>query len=169
MDEAHPLCKSSTARQAAKHLLPGLSHCSFRRLYLNLVLTTSPSLLKMRFATAISALLCAEVALGARWTEKRRESRAARQISKRNGATRKSQPMIKSDFSGVESNNSYVEYSSNWAGAVISSSGFTEVTGTVTVPTLTTSSSGTTESAGSAVSILFLTPTFFRPQRYFSA
>lgn len=107
----------------------------------------------MKFTTAISALLCAEVALGARWTEKRRESRAARQLAKRSGGTR-SQPMIKSDFEGVESNNSYVEYSSNWAGAVISSTGFTEVTGTVTVPTIT-SSSGSTESAGAAVSSCF--------------
>lgn len=108
----------------------------------------------MKYSAVISALLCAEVALGARWTEKRRENRAARQISKRSGGIRKSQPIIKSDFAGVESNNSYVEYSSNWAGAVISTTGVTEVTGTVVVPTLSSSSSKT-ETAGAAVSFLF--------------
>lgn len=106
----------------------------------------------MKFSAAISALLCAEVALGAKWTEKRRESRAARQLSQRSSGVRKSQPIIKSDFQAADSNNSYVEYSSNWAGAVISTTGVTSVTGTVVVPTLSSSSSKT-EQAGSAVSI----------------
>lgn len=103
----------------------------------------------MKYTSAISALLLAEAALGARLTEKRRESRAARQLSTRSGGTRKSQPKI------VNSNISNVEYSSNWAGAVIDTTKVTEVTGTVVVPTLTTSSSGNTESAGSAVSSLY--------------
>lgn len=105
----------------------------------------------MKYSAAISALLCAEVALGARWTEKRAANRAARQVSKRTGGTRKSQPMIKSDYAGVESNNTFVEYSSNWAGAVISTTGVTEVTGTIVVPTLS-AGSGNTETAGAAVS-----------------
>lgn len=112
----------------------------------------------MKFTTALSALLCAEAALAARFTEKRAASRAARQQAVERGDAaaplRKSQPMIKaSSFEGgVATNKSNVEYSSNWSGAVLSSSGFTEVTGTVVVPTLTTSSSSRTESAGSAVS-----------------
>ncbi|KAJ4415151.1 hypothetical protein N0V82_007521 [Gnomoniopsis sp. IMI 355080] len=103
----------------------------------------------MKFSAAISALLCAEVALAARFTEKRRESRANRQLSQRSGGLRRSQPIIKSDRASIESNNTYVEYSSNWAGAVISTTGVTSVTGTVTVPSLS-SSSGNTETAGSA-------------------
>ncbi|KAJ4397809.1 hypothetical protein N0V93_002046 [Gnomoniopsis smithogilvyi] len=103
----------------------------------------------MKYSAAISALLCAEVALGARFTEKRRESRAARQLSQRSGGVRKSQPIIKSDFQSADGNNSYVEYSSNWAGAVISTTGVTSVTGTIVVPTLSSSSSKT-ETAGSA-------------------
>lgn len=105
----------------------------------------------MKFSAAISVLLSAEVALGARWTEKRHESRATRQLSQRSGGVRKSQPIVKSSFQGIESNNSFVEYSSNWAGAVISTTGVTSVTGTIVVPTLSSSSSRT-ESAGSAVS-----------------
>lgn len=109
----------------------------------------------MKFVSIFTALLCAEAAIGARLTEKRRESRAARQLARRssNGATRSSQPLISSDslIEGV-TNQSNVEYSTNWAGAVLISTGFTEVTGTVTVPTLTGSSSSATESAGSAVS-----------------
>lgn len=91
--------------------------------------------------------------MGAKFTQKRRESREARQVAKRAGGTRASRPIMKLD-GGVETNNTNVEYSSNWAGAVISSTGWTEVTGTITVPTLTTSSSSRSESAGSAVSDL---------------
>lgn len=105
----------------------------------------------MKYTTVISALLCAEAAMGAKFTQKRRESREARQVAKRAGGTRSSRPIMKLD-GGVKTNNTNVEYSSNWAGAVISSTGWTEVTGTVTVPTLTTSSSSRSESAGSAVS-----------------
>lgn len=108
----------------------------------------------MKFTAALSVLLCTEAALGARFTEKRRQSRENRSLSKRgsDGKTRSSQPMIKSDLASVDSNETHVEYSSNWAGAVLISTGFTEVTGTVVVPTLATSSSKT-ESAGAAVSL----------------
>lgn len=104
----------------------------------------------------ITSLLCAEAALGARFTEKRRESREARQLARRSsqtGAIRSTQPMIVSDniIEGV-TNQSNAEYSTNWAGAVLIGTGYTEVTATVTVPTLTGSSSSSTESAGSAVS-----------------
>lgn len=116
----------------------------------------------MKYSTIFTALLCAETALGARWTEKRRQSREARQLSRRSssGALRATHPKIPSDgpveglIDGL-ANKSNVEYSSNWAGAVLIGTGYTEVTGTVTVPTLTTSSSSRTESAGSAVSSQF--------------
>ncbi|PSR79996.1 peptidase A4 family-domain-containing protein [Coniella lustricola] len=104
----------------------------------------------MKFTSAISILLCAEAALAARFTEKRRESRIARQQqNKRGDITRRSTPMIKSDYVGEASNNTFVEYSSNWAGAVLIGTGYTSVTGTVVVPTLSSSSSKT-ESAGAA-------------------
>lgn len=110
----------------------------------------------MKYTAALSLLLCTEVALGARFTEKRRQTREARRVSRRGAEqkTRSSQPLIQAGTAGgVETNNSYVEYSQNWAGAVLISSGFTEVTGTVVVPTLTTSGSGSSESAGAAVSL----------------
>lgn len=108
----------------------------------------------MKFTSALSIVLCAEAALAARHTEKRRQSREARKLSRRgvDGKTRNSQPPImQTDSSSVSTNNSNVDYSYNWAGAVLISTGLTEVTGTVVVPTLTTSGSSSTESAGSAV------------------
>jgi hypothetical protein len=109
----------------------------------------------MKFTSAVSILLCAEAALAARFTEKRRETRQARQQAKRNDLTRQSKPMMKSDFAGEATNNSFVEYSSNWAGAVLIGTGYTSVTGVVVVPTLSSSSSKT-ETAGSAVRTLSL-------------
>ncbi|KAI3397178.1 hypothetical protein diail_11152 [Diaporthe ilicicola] len=107
----------------------------------------------MKFTSVITALLCVEAAVGALHTEKRRRSREARQAARRaspSGATRSSQPMIPSEgVLGGLTNQSNAEYSSNWAGAVLIGTGYTEVTGTVTVPTLT-GSSGSTESAGAA-------------------
>lgn len=103
----------------------------------------------MKFTAAVSLLLCTEAVLGARWTQKRRESREARQLAKRTGGTRSSRPMIQSDYEGA-GNDSFVSYSTNWAGAVLVSTGFTSVTGTVVVPTLSSSSSKST-TAGSAV------------------
>lgn len=102
----------------------------------------------MKFSAAVSALLCAEAALGARFTQKRRESRLAHQQARRDGLTRRSQPMIKSDFEPADGNVTFVEYSSNWAGAVLIGTGYTSVSGTITVPT--PSSSGSSEAAGAA-------------------
>lgn len=109
----------------------------------------------MKFTSIITALLCAEAAIGARLTEKRRQSREARQLARRSspdGALRSSQPKIASEsvLEGI-TNQSNVEYSTNWAGAVLIGTGYTSVTGTITVPTLTGSSSST-ESAAAAVS-----------------
>lgn len=106
----------------------------------------------MKFTAALSLVLCAEAALGARLSEKRRQSREARRVSKRglSGKTRSSQPIMKSDVASFD-NETHVEYSSNWAGAVLIGSGFTEVTGTIVVPSVSSSSSS--ESAGAAVSL----------------
>lgn len=111
----------------------------------------------MKYTAIFAAFLCTEVALGARWTEKRRQSREARKLGRRSGDTlRATHPKMPSE--GIldgSVNKSNVEYSSNWAGAVLIGTGYTEVTATVTVPTLTTTSSSRTESAGSAVSQYF--------------
>lgn len=65
----------------------------------------------MRF-TALSAIfLLSSTALGARFTEKRRASRQARQ------AVHASQPKLSVETPS-DVNVSNVEYSSNWAGAV---------------------------------------------------
>lgn len=91
--------------------LPGYTQ-SFKK---SLVLfSPNPSLFttfpKMRFTALSSLLLLSSTALGARFTEKRRASRAAR-------SSFSSQPKLAVETpSGLNASN--VEYSSNWAGAV---------------------------------------------------
>lgn len=152
----NPICPGFCLFISSAHLKALLSFKQHFQPHPRLHLVTqSPfSTLTMKLTSIITAIVCAEAVIGARFTEKRRESRAARQLARRSstGATRSSQPLISSEslIEGV-TNQSNVEYSSNWAGAVLISTGFTEVTGTVTVPTLTGSSSSSVESAGSAV------------------
>jgi len=86
----------------------------------------------MKFLTLTSTLLLAGSAIAAPGTALRR-SRA-----------RKGNPMIKSTTERPlgETNNTNVEYSTNWAGAVLIGTGYTSVTGTFTVPTPSTAGSG---------------------------
>jgi len=97
----------------------------------------------MKFtAAAISALLCADAAMAgvaAVNAERRRASRLAR----REGRTAKSKPRVPSS---TVSNNTFIDYDDNWAGAVLVSTGFTSVTGTITVPKV----SGSSSAAGAA-------------------
>lgn len=96
----------------------------------------------MKFSATVAAILGANVALGARWTEKRREARAAR------SATRQSVPRLPAtnsegiEYAGSANGTSNVEYSSNWAGAVLIGTGYKSVTGTFTVPTPSEPSGG---------------------------
>ncbi|KFY13641.1 hypothetical protein V492_03125 [Pseudogymnoascus sp. VKM F-4246] len=87
----------------------------------------------MKFTTLTNALLLAGTVAAAPGTAMRRAR-----------ATRQSKPMIPVDgltaLSGP--NNTHVEYSGNWAGAVLVGTGYTSVTGTFTVPTPTTDGSG---------------------------
>ena len=78
----------------------------------------------MKFTTVASALLLAGTAVAAPGTAMRR-ARAA--------AGRQSKPMIKSDGPAALglTNKTNVEYSSNWAGAVLIGTGYTSVTGFV--------------------------------------
>lgn len=102
----------------------------------------------MRTTFALNALLLASTAVAAPFTEKRLERQRQR------AALRKSNPPLAPNTEGVSNiisleNSTNVQYSSNWAGAVLISTGFTSVTGTVVVPHLSAGSSGT-ESAASA-------------------
>ncbi|KAI4597253.1 hypothetical protein KJ359_004766 [Pestalotiopsis sp. 9143b] len=109
----------------------------------------------MKFTTVITALACAEAALGARFTEARRQRHAERAAAKRE-ATRNSNPRLPADDSITQGlafdNETQVSYSSNWAGAVLIGSGYKSVTGTFVVPTPSVPSGGSsrTEYAASA-------------------
>ncbi|ROW09341.1 hypothetical protein VPNG_05818 [Cytospora leucostoma] len=106
----------------------------------------------MKFSSIATLALGAELALAARFTEKRRERHAQR------AAGRKSNPRLPATNSeGVAIENAVnsttnEEYSSNWAGAVLIGTGYKSVTGTFTVPTPSTPSGGSsrTEYAASA-------------------
>lgn len=89
--------------------------------------------IKMKLTTLANALLLAGTVAAAPGTAIRR-GRAARQ----------SKPMNPADglFALDGPNSSHVQYSGNWAGAVLVGTGYTSVTGTFTVPTPTTDGSG---------------------------
>lgn len=106
----------------------------------------------MKFTSVVGTLLCAEVALGARFTKQRRERAAAKRAFQRS-----TQPLIPADDStvqGLEAGNetAHVDYSTNWAGAVLIGTGYTSVTAEIVVPTPETPSGGSsrTEYAASA-------------------
>ncbi|KAK6220571.1 hypothetical protein LQW54_002016 [Pestalotiopsis sp. IQ-011] len=106
----------------------------------------------MKFTSVVGILLCAEVALGARFTKQRRERAAAKRAFQRS-----TQPLIPADDStvqGLEAGNetAHVDYSTNWAGAVLIGTGYTSVTAEIVVPTPETPSGGSsrTEYAASA-------------------
>ncbi|KAH8588491.1 peptidase A4 family-domain-containing protein [Bisporella sp. PMI_857] len=95
----------------------------------------------MKFATIASTLLLAGSAVAAPGTAMRRE-RALRRA-----ANRQTKPLQRvGEVEALEAleltNKTNVDYSSNWAGAVLVSTGFTSVTGTFTVPTPSTTGSG---------------------------
>ena len=92
----------------------------------------------MKFLTVASTLLLAGSAIAAPGTAMRRERNLKR------AAARKGNPIRRvgapTELSG--SNDTMVDYSSNWSGAVLIGSGFKSVTATVTVPTPSTAGSG---------------------------
>ncbi|CZR54719.1 related to aspergillopepsin II precursor [Phialocephala subalpina] len=92
----------------------------------------------MKFLTLASVALLAGSAAAAPGTALRRERNRQR------AAGRKGNPMIKSDGpAGIAAANiSNVEYSSNWAGAVLIGTGYTSVTASFVVPTPSTTGSG---------------------------
>jgi hypothetical protein len=89
----------------------------------------------MKFSTIASAGLLAGAAVAAPGTAMRK-ARAERKSNHGN-------PMIHVDGPSAEvTNKTNVEYSSNWAGAVLIGTGFTSVTGSFVVPSPSSSGSG---------------------------
>ncbi|KAI1502106.1 putative aspergillopepsin [Biscogniauxia marginata] len=108
----------------------------------------------MKFTAVASALLCANVALAAPGTAARRQ-RAAQRIAQRDGLSRSSgtlQPAEGEAALTSTNETAHVEYSSNWAGAVLIGTGYTTVTGSIVVPTPKTPSGGSSSTtySGSA-------------------
>ncbi|KAJ4417490.1 hypothetical protein N0V82_006154 [Gnomoniopsis sp. IMI 355080] len=108
----------------------------------------------MKLSAFASVVFGVNAVFGARLTQQRRE-RNAEKLARRSGTPRL--PATNSEgveISGPESYNetAHVEYSSNWAGAVLIGSGYKSVTGTFVVPTPSTPSGGSsrTEYAASA-------------------
>lgn len=91
----------------------------------------------MKFLALASTLLLAGSAVAAPGTARRRERNLKR------AAGRKGNPINRVDApEGVSTNISNVDYSSNWAGAVLIGTGYKSVTGTFTVPQPSTTGSG---------------------------
>nr|BDA81845.1 aspergillopepsin IIa [Aspergillus aculeatus] len=104
----------------------------------------------MKFTTILTGSLLASAALAAPLTEKRRARAEARAEARRaTGLKRKSNPPLSpaTNTPLQHANISQVEYSSNWAGAVLIGSGYTEVTGEFVVPSVS-SPSGSSGSGG---------------------
>ena len=100
----------------------------------------------MRIANTAALLAYATTVLSAPGTAMRRE-RAAQRIAQRG-----SQPRLPPTDGGVISEaklrngtEAHVQYSSNWAGAVLIGTGYTSVTGTIVVPTPKTPSGGSSK------------------------
>ncbi|KAJ5934843.1 hypothetical protein N7466_004390 [Penicillium verhagenii] len=112
----------------------------------------------MKFSTAIlSSTLLATAAFAAPLTSKRQARNEARRLARAEGRSvqRHGNPPFKAgtkEAINFNETTSEVEYSSNWAGAVLVGSGYTAVTGQFTVPTpkVPTGSSSSGDYAASA-------------------
>lgn len=94
----------------------------------------------MKFSTFATAVLGANAALAAHLTEKRRQQHAARALERQSNTRL---PATNSEGLEIAGNDTaHVEYSSNWAGAVLIGTGYKSVTGTFTVPTPSVPSGG---------------------------
>jgi len=93
----------------------------------------------MKFLALASTLLLAGSAVAAPGTKKRFENHEKRIAANR----MKGAPMHRVDApESTLSNDTFVEYSSNWAGAILIGSGYKSVTGTFTVPSPSSTGSG---------------------------
>ncbi|RAH64849.1 A4/G1 family peptidase [Aspergillus aculeatinus CBS 121060] len=106
----------------------------------------------MKFTTILTGSLLASAALAAPLTEKRRARAEARAEARRaTGLKRKSNPPLSpaTNTPLQHANISQVEYSSNWAGAVLIGSGYSEVTGEFVVPAVSSPRGGSGFGGGS--------------------
>ncbi|KAL1984140.1 hypothetical protein VTN96DRAFT_9445 [Rasamsonia emersonii] len=92
----------------------------------------------MKFSTLASTLLLSSLAVAAPLTEKRRAAYEARRAVR----NRHTNPPFKTNVTVDGPNNKHVEYSSNWAGAVLVGTGYTSVTAEFVVPTPSAPSGG---------------------------
>ena len=112
----------------------------------------------MKFIAIINAILCVNAVIAAPFTELRRERRTFRQRT-RAVPNKHSLPPLNvtaADVNGPFGNDIKAQYSTNWAGAVLTGSGYKTVTGTIVVPTPqepSDSSSGTQYAASAWVGI----------------
>jgi hypothetical protein len=81
----------------------------------------------------ITALFCAGAVLAAPLTEQRRQRRAARRAAARPRITQRPRNVTEG-FKTDGDDDINVQYSSNWAGAVLIGNGYTRVSGSVTIP-----------------------------------
>ncbi|TVY40489.1 Aspergillopepsin [Lachnellula subtilissima] len=96
----------------------------------------------MKFAAVVSTLLLAGSALAAPNTAKRQEAHRRRAAGKTSRPVQYVRDANGNIETGMNSNDTFVSYSTNWAGAVLIGTGYTSVTGTFTVPTPSTAGSG---------------------------
>ena len=90
----------------------------------------------MKFLAILGALLCAHAVLAAPFTELRRERRVAKQRTRAvpNKHSLPPQNVTRANIDGPLGNSVNAQYSSNWAGAVLTGSNYMTVTGTIVVP-----------------------------------
>jgi len=91
-------------------------------------------LVDMKFSTIASALLLAGTTIAAPGTSARR----ARALARKGNTNQK----LENSIGALTTNKTNVQFSGNWAGAVLVSTGFTSVTGTFIAPSPTTAGSG---------------------------
>lgn len=96
----------------------------------------------MKFSAITTALVGANAVLAARFTEKRFEKHAARAASRQSLPRQPPTNTEGIEYDGYANETAHVDYSSNWAGAVLIGTGYKSVTGTFVVPTPSVPSGG---------------------------
>ncbi|KAI0376003.1 peptidase A4 family-domain-containing protein [Hypomontagnella monticulosa] len=105
----------------------------------------------MQLPIVACALLCTNMALAAPGTAMRRQRAAERLAERRISRASNTLQPVEGELSASSGNDTaHVEYSSNWAGAVLIGSGYKSVTGSIVVPTPKTPSGGSSSKQYSA-------------------
>ncbi|KAI2601949.1 peptidase A4 family-domain-containing protein [Hypoxylon sp. NC1633] len=105
----------------------------------------------MQIPIVAGILLCANLAFAAPGTAMRRQRAAERLTERRVSRASNTLQHVDDEFTvATQNDTAHVEYSSNWAGAVLIGSGYKSVTGTIVVPTPKTPSGGSSSRQYSA-------------------